>query len=104
MMIDVDSLGRRYGPLIAHHCMLACILHRQNEPFQPQAYISQGFHNSNTSKLTSPEHDQDTTVLCSSFITAVRTTSCSSPPVAKDYSNLILSSSLVLYVTAYSIF
>ena len=30
MMVDVDSLTRRYGPLIAMHCMLSNILHRRD--------------------------------------------------------------------------
>ena len=43
MMIDVDSLTRRYGPLIAMHCMVARILRQRDFTLKPLAYGSSIF-------------------------------------------------------------
>ena len=43
MMVDVDALTRRYGPLIAMHCMVATILRQRDFKLKPLAYDSSIF-------------------------------------------------------------
>ena len=44
MMVDVDSLTRRYSPLIAIHCMVATILGQRYLTLKPLAYDSSIFY------------------------------------------------------------
>ena len=53
MMVDIDSLTCRFNPLIAHHNMIASILQKRGDAFQPLAYEASTFHNGATSKLSS---------------------------------------------------
>ena len=70
MMVDVDSLTRRYGPLIAMHCMVSYILHRRDVVHKPLAYDRAAFLDSKTAKLTSIGCEQSPTpILFNGFIT-----------------------------------
>ena len=51
MMIDVDSLTRHYGPLIAMHYMVATILRQRDFTLKPLAYDANTFFTSTTTKL-----------------------------------------------------
>ena len=51
MMVDVDSLTRRYGPLIAMHCMVATILRQRDFTLKSLAYDSSIFYTCPTAKL-----------------------------------------------------
>ena len=52
MMVDVDALTRRYGPLVAMHCMVSTILHHRDIQHNPLAYEHSTFLASKTPKLT----------------------------------------------------
>lgn len=54
MMIDVDALTRRFGPLIATHCNIAKLIHDRDVAMRPLAYESSTLHRSTTLKLTPP--------------------------------------------------
>ena len=43
MMMDVDALSRRFGPLIALHCSIANILHVVDVKNIPDAYDEHTF-------------------------------------------------------------
>ena len=43
MMMDVDALSRRFGPLIAQHCAIAYMLHSVDVGNRPHAYDQQMF-------------------------------------------------------------
>ena len=51
IMVDVDSLTRRYGPLIAMHCMVATILRQRDITLKALAYDSSIFLTCPTAKL-----------------------------------------------------
>ena len=100
-MVNVDSLTRRFIPLIAHHCMIASILQKHSEAFQPLAYDASTFHNEATFKLSSPSHLHDPIpILNSSFISS--TSTGQDHPVTTDSNEETpnISYSPVLYFTA----
>ena len=101
MMVDVDALTRRYGPLITMDCMVSTILHHRDIQHKPLAYEYSVFFESKTAKLTPSKcTPSPTPILCNSFITQT----CFD--YSKDIVNTatptdvpIVSSSLVLHTT-----
>ena len=74
MMVDVDALTRRFGPLIATHCTLASILHDRDKQQRPKTYDKDTFLSSHSSKLAEPTDPFTTTpVLSPIFITSAST-------------------------------
>ena len=101
MVVDVDSLKRRSDPLISHHCMIASILQKHSEAFQPLVYEASTFHNGATSKLSSPSHVQDPTpILDSSFISSTSTDQDYPVTTDSNEETPTISSSPVLYFKA----
>ena len=71
MMANVDSLTRRYGPLIAIHYIVSSILYHLDNVTRPLAYEPTTFYNSATAKLTPPVFSAASTpVLHNGYITA----------------------------------
>ena len=52
IVVNIDALTRRYGPLIAMHCMVSTILHQRDIQHNPLAYAHSTFLASKTVKLT----------------------------------------------------
>ena len=67
MMVDVDALSRRYGPLIATHCMIAGVLHCRDIKQRPEAYEKDRFISSQSSKLPTLNTQLTTTPILSSI-------------------------------------
>jgi hypothetical protein len=55
MMIDVDGLTRRFGPLIAQYCMIASILSQRDRAHRPMSYDPELFVSSKTARVCNPE-------------------------------------------------
>ena len=55
MMVDVDSLTRRFGPLIAYHCFIAAILYCRDKQHRSIAYQASSFHSSATANIIPPD-------------------------------------------------
>ena len=73
-MIDINSLTRRYGQLIAMHCMVSSILHCQDVQHKPLAYDRDTFLDSKTEKLTPSDCEQiPIPILFNGFITQICT-------------------------------
>ena len=68
IMVDVDALSRRYGPLIATHCTIAGILYRRDKDQRPSAYDKATFSSSQSSKLKSQTMPVTVTPILSSKI------------------------------------
>ena len=67
MMVDVDALSRRYGPLIATHCSIAGVLHVRDIERRPEAYDKNCFLSSQSSKLSVTNTILTTTPILSSI-------------------------------------
>lgn len=55
MMADTDALTRRFGPLVATHCLIVAIIYKRDEELCPLAYQSRNFHSCATSRLIPPD-------------------------------------------------
>ena len=72
MMIDVNSLTRRFGPQIATHYIITTILSQQDTALWPLAHETITFKSSATSKLTPPIMPvPQTPILLPAFIVSV---------------------------------
>ena len=54
MMADVDSLTKRFGPLVATHCCVAAIIYTRDTSLRPFAYEHSTFKDHTTAQLTPP--------------------------------------------------
>ena len=106
MIADVDSLTRRYGPLIAMYCMVSSILHQRDTVTHPLAYETEIFHNSATAKLTPPVFSKTPIPeLHNGYITATCAKFNEFPTiVSTKNTQQITSSSSILYTSFESIF
>ena len=69
MMVDVDALTRRFGPLIAHHCFIASYLHHRDRTLRPTAYLKASFFTSRSTKSKFPPTSPSTLpILCTTFL------------------------------------
>ena len=97
MMVNVDALNHRFGPLITTHCKIAQLLHEKYSILQPLAYEASTFHVSATSKVTPPLMNiLSTPVLSSAFIVSVTSSRQFYKPTL---SPLIISSSPILLIS-----
>ena len=55
--MDVDTLSRRFGPLIALHCSIANILHVVDIKNRPDAYDEHAFIRDGQTKVKIQESD-----------------------------------------------
>ena len=53
MMVDVDSLTRRYGKIVAQHMAIAYALRQSDETARPQAYSKEAFQDAHLKSLPS---------------------------------------------------
>ena len=99
MMTDVDALSRRFGPLIATHCLVAQILHGRSKSAMPLAYVKSAFHHCTSAKIsTSDISFSDIPILTSSFIAS---STCDLTIPAPVNSDLIISTSPILYISSH---
>ena len=75
MMMDVDALSRRFGPLIALHCGIAYIVHGVDIGNRPDAYDRNTFaHQGKTKcKITSRDDKAVLPIITQSVINTVKT-------------------------------
>ena len=78
MMMDVDALSRRFGPLITQHCPIAYILHSADVSNRPDAYnISKFAMDGRTKIARTGEADQThLPIITDSYINKVRYEEC----------------------------
>ena len=99
MMVDVDALSRRYGPLIATHCTIAGILYRRDKDQRPSAYDKATFSSSQSSKLKSQTMPLTVTpILSSTFLTSSYTSSEEGDPEKENLASI--STSPILFFSA----
>ena len=60
IMMDVDALSRRFGPLIAQHCAIAYMLHSVDTRHRPEAYDDTNFTRHGLMKIKSSSHRMPT--------------------------------------------
>ena len=97
MMVDIDAVTHRYGPLITMHFMVSTIFHHRDLQHKPLAYEHSLFFASKTAKLMPNTCTPGPTpILCNSFI-AQRCHDYSRDVVTTNVP--IISSSPVLYTT-----
>ena len=74
MMRDVDGLTRRFGPLIAHHIMIASILAARDRLNRPSAYDSVAFTTNTKASMSeplSPLNDKPCPILVQQFLDTI---------------------------------
>ena len=99
MMVDVDALNRRFGPLITYHYCISAILYNHDKQHQPIAYQALSFHLSATINIIPPDNVlHPTPVISSTYMNSVETIS-EPDSIATDV--LILSSSPAIVITAF---
>ena len=105
MMRDVDGLTRRFGPLIARHVMIACILAERDRQNRPSAYDQTAFSTNAKASMSEPlDPDVPWPVLVKEFLSKTHAQYLStSDSVAEEPNELHLATSPVMLVHAPSI-